>query len=194
MKERRHKAVVLTPDERHGPSTLVIVRRWGCVLWIANSLLITGCDPVRTTTQTLHLRVTDSASGNPVADATVRLKYDFERGYPLSQETLKPPDVWHEERRKFWEQAPASRSVTDEDGRAEIEIKRTVLDRTRGAKPPASRDTITGKPYLLRLAKGEAPEEELSVMMTLGESVKGMSFTVTVMDIQQPRYIETHNN
>jgi hypothetical protein len=194
MKCRRHKAFVLTPDERHEVYPMLFVRRLGYVLWIISSLFVTGCDPVRTTSQTLHLRVTDSASGNPVADATVRMKYDFERWFPLSQETLKPPEWWHEDRRKFWEEFPWSLGVTDKDGRAEIEIKHTKLDRTWGAKPPASRDTITGKPYLIGLAKGEAPEEELSVLMKPGESVKGKSFTATVIDIQQPRYVETKNN
>ena len=193
LKYRRQQAFALTLEERYGVYTM-LRRRWGYVLWIVFSLFATGCDPVRTTWQTLRLRVTDPASGNPVAGAQVRLKLDFERAEPLSQETLKPPEQWHEERRKFWEQSPWSPGVTDKDGRAEIGIKRTALDRTWGSKPPASRDTITGKPYLVKVKTGEVPEEELSVIMKPGESVKGKSFTVTVIDIQEPRYVETKNN
>lgn len=173
---------------------MLLVRRLGYVLWIISSLFATGCDPVRTTSQTLHLRVTDSASGNPVADAKLRVKYDFERADLLLQETRNPPEVWHAEGFEFWQRFPWSPGVTDKDGQAEIGVKYTVIDRTRGARPPASRDWITGKPYLLKLAKGESPEEELSVLMKPGESVKGKSFTVTVIDIQQPRYVETKNS
>ena len=194
MEYRRHKAFVLTPDERYGVRTILVVRKLGYVLWIISSLFVSGCDPVRTTSQTLHLRVTDSASRNPVADATVRMKYDLEREISLSQETRQFSEDMREAWHQAWEQTPWSPGVTDKDGRAEIEIKRTALDRTRGVKPPASRDTITGKPYLLRLVKGEAPEEDLSVLMKPGESVKGKSFTVTVIDIQPPRYVETKNN
>ena len=104
--------------------------------------------------------------------AQVQLKYDFERAEPLVQETLEPPEVWHEERRKFWEALPWLSGVTDENGQADIGIKRTSLDRTWGAKPPPSRDTITGKPYLVKVKKGEVPEEELSVLMKPRESVK----------------------
>ena len=166
-------------------------RRWGYVLWIICSVFAIGCDPVRTTWQTFRLRVVDSASGNPVAGASVRVKYDFERAEPLFQETLKPPEVRHEERRKFWEQFPWSSGVTDKDGRAEIGIKRTALDRTSGSKPLANRDTVTGKPYLVKVTQGEVPEEKSSVLMKPGESVKGKSYTITVIDIQQPRYVET---
>jgi hypothetical protein len=39
--------------------------------------------------------------------------------------------------------------------------------------------------------KDRTPEEESSVLMKPGVSVKGKSFTVTVIQIQQPRYVET---
>jgi hypothetical protein len=163
-------------------------------LWIACSLFVTGCDPVRTTSQTVGLRVVESASGNPVAGANVRLKYDFERAEPVSRERLTPPKDWHEERRKFWDQFPWSPGVTDKDGRAEIATRRTAIDRTWGSKPPASGDTITGVPYLVRVKAYDLPEEELSVLMKPGESVKGKSFALTVIEIQQPRYVETKSN
>jgi hypothetical protein len=66
-----------------------------------------------------------------------------------------------------------------------------VLDRSRGDKPPAGRDEITDQPYLVWVKKEQTPEEESSVLMKPGESVKGKSFTVTVIDIQAPRYVET---
>jgi len=169
----------------------MLAQRLGYVLCVMCGLLAVGCDPVRTTWQTTRLRVGDSVSGNPVADAQVRMEYDFERAEPLSKETLKPPEYWHEDKRKFWKEFPWPSGVTDKDGRVELGIKRTALDRTRGGTPPASRDIITGKPYLISVKENEKPEERLSVPMKPNELVKGKSYTVTVIAIQEPRYIET---
>ena len=52
----------------------------------------TGCDPVRTTRQPVLLKVTDSASREPMADANVSLKYDFDHYVPK-------PDEWNEWKR-----------------------------------------------------------------------------------------------
>jgi len=135
--------------------------------------------------------VVDSASGKPVAYADVSLKYDFETAEPLSKETRQPPEEWHKHMREFWEQFPWFRSGTDKDGQAEIEVEYTGLDRSRGDKPPADGDEVTGQPYLVRVKQDQTPEEESSVLMKPGVPVKGKSFTVTVIDIQAPRYVET---
>jgi len=94
-------------------------------------------------------------------------------------------------KRQTWEQDPWFRGVTDEDGQAGIEVEYTALDRSRGSTPPAERDFVTGQPYLVRVNQDQTPEEKLSVLMNPGVSVKGKSFTVTVIHIQQPRYVET---
>jgi hypothetical protein len=96
--------------------------------------------------------------------------------------------------RETWEQQPWFRGVTDKDGKADVAVTYTELDRSKGAKPPAWRDRVTRKPFLVKVRAGELPEEELSVLMKPGESVKGKSFTVTVNEIQAPRYVETKSN
>ncbi len=169
------------------------------------SLFAVGCppgDPVRTTSQAIRLRVIDSASGKPVSYADVFLKDDFDSAFRLSQqetsdwpfkekETVQPPKAQRWYHRRVWEQQPWFRAPSDKDGQAEIEVECTALDFTQGSEPPAQRDNVTGRPYLVRVKKDQAPEEESSVLMKPGESVKGKSFTVTVTDIHAPRYVET---
>jgi hypothetical protein len=135
--------------------------------------------------------VADSESGNPAAFVDVSLKVDFDTAFPLSQETLQPPKEWHQHKREFWKSQPWFHGATKKDGATEIEVESTALDRTRGDKPPPERDEVTGQPYLIKVRKDQKPEEELSVPMKPGQSVKGKLFTVTVIEVQQPRYIET---
>jgi hypothetical protein len=143
-------------------------------------LFTVGCylgDPVTTTSQLVRLRVVDSASGKPVAYAAVSLKFDDQTPRPQRDER-EVEDPW-------------SHGVTDHDGQAEIEVEVTALDRSRGSKPPADRDWVTGQSYFVRVEKDRALDEESSVFMKPGVSVKGKSLTVTVIQIQQPRYVET---
>ena len=166
------------------------------------SLSLVGCDPVRTTSQLVGLQVVDSASGQPVVGAQVSLKYDFDTAEPASKKTFEAysdetdvaPEVWHEHKRKVWEQRPWLRGVTNKDGEADFEVEYTEVDRSRGAKPPARRDRVTGRPFLVKVNAGEMPEEEMTVLMKPGESVKGKSFSVSVIDIQPPRYVKAWSN
>src|SRR4051794_3016147 len=113
----------------------------GCVLLsLSFSLFAIGCylgDPVRTTSQPVRLQVVDSASGNPVAYASVSLKLDDQTPRPQRDEV----EV----------EAPWSHGVTDKEGQAEIEVEYTALDRSRGSKPPAERDWVTGQRYFVRV-------------------------------------------
>lgn len=169
-------------------------RRLGHVLWIICSLSVAGCDPVRTTLQPVRLRVVDSASGQPVPGAQVSLKYDFETAEPLSEETGDTrfsAEEWHQDKRKFWDEFPWFSGVTDKNGQATINAEYTGIDRTWGSKPPSWADRVTGKPFLVKVEAGAVPEEELTVPMKRGASVKGKVYTVTVIDIQEPRYVPT---
>ncbi len=168
-------------------------RTSGFVLCAACGILLLGCDPVRTTRQTFGVRVVDSTSGNPIAGAQVQVKYDFDRGEALLPETQRRSEALRQGARDAWELRAWSSGITDENGQAVAAIEETVLDRTRGTSPPADRDAITGLPYLVRVNVGQVPEEELSVPMKFGEFVKGNFFTVTVIEIQTPTYIETND-
>jgi hypothetical protein len=153
-------------------------RTWEYVLCTICSFFVVGCgDPVKTTSQSVRLRVVDLTSGKPVAGASVSLKLDYLTPHPQSDE-VRGYDPWFH-------------SVTAGDGQADIAVEYTALDRSWGANPPAGRDWVTGKPYLVRVEKDQTPEEESSVVMKVGGSVKGKAFTVIVIRIKKPRYTET---
>lgn len=171
----------------------MLTRRYWYVVWIVWSLFAAGCDPVRTTAQSVRLRVVESQTGQPIAGAQVQLKYDFDTAEPLSEEKGQPPlspEEYHKHRREFWDQLPWFSGLTDENGQADIDIEYSGLDRTWGSKPPAWRDEVTGKPYLVQVRVRRALEEQFSVVMEPSESVKGKLFTVTVVHIEDPEYVE----
>jgi hypothetical protein len=121
------------------------------------------------------------------------VKIDFDAGY---RETQLTPEEW-DSRKSFWDQQLWFRGATDEQGNANIVIEETEGDRSRGATPRAWRDRVTGKPFIVRVKKrqkpepGESPEERASPVMDPGESAKGRTVTVTVLEIQGPWYVKT---
>jgi len=132
----------------------------------------------------------------------VSLKIDFDTAYALSrqetadwpfkrQETVQLPKEQLKHYRQFWEQSEWSRGATDKHGQAELEVESTEIDRSLGSEPPAERDEVTGQPYLVRVKKDQGPEDESRILMKPGESVKGKSSTVSVIEVQAPRYVET---
>jgi hypothetical protein len=174
----------------------MLSRQAAFMLWAVYSCLIAaGCDPVRATRQTLWVRVTDSESGNPIAGATVQIKYDFDRGEAELEKTEQVSDSRREEARKFWETWDWSSGVTHNDGQAEIASNVTELDWERGSTPPPSRDEFTGKPYFVKVQRGrDDPEEILQVRMNAGEVAKGTSYSVMVIKIEEPQYVEIPHN
>src|SRR5262249_48105411 len=156
-------------------------------VWMALGLCLLGCDPVRTTTQQVRLRLIDSMSGQPVAGAQLLLKDDFDANYRVSPETPPPgskPEEYRQHLREFWERKPWFRGVAGVDGEAVITVRYTALDRSRGAKPPAQRDWVSGMRYLVEV-KQQLPaekaaaarkdaffEETVSLMMEAGQSAK----------------------
>jgi hypothetical protein len=120
----------------------------------------------------------------------VLLKLDFDAAYPLSEETLQPAEEWHAHRRNVWKQDPWFRGITRNHGQVEIDVEYTVEDRSRGDTPSADRDWVTGKPYLVKVENDQALKEELSVVVKSGQSSKGKSLSVTVIEVQAPRYVE----
>jgi hypothetical protein len=144
-------------------------------------MLVTGCgDPVRTTSQSVLLRVTDSASGAPIAHAQVSLKYDFDFYVPR-------PDKWNEWKRETYKWFSGK---TDQDGKATVGIKWTVLDRTIGPTPPSWRDDVAGVAYMISTKKDQTHEQQ-SLIVQPGASTQGRVFTVQVVEIQPPRYVKT---
>ena len=164
-------------------------RRLGYMLSIVCGLSAVGCDPVRTTSQPVRLRVVDSASGEPVIGAQVFLIFDEATARPLSKETELTPEEWHKRMEAY--RQPGFRGLTNKFGQANIDAQYTSLDRTSGSTPPSGKDFVTGQPYLIKVKADELPEEEMRVVIKAGASVEGKSFSVTVLDIKEPRYVET---
>ena len=149
-----------------------------CVCCCAG-ILLAGCDPVRTTVQPVRLQVTGPHSTTAVRNARVSLKFDYDGNVPATDrlpEAQRPSYLWFS-------------GETGETGEAEILVKWTMLDRSLGPNPPAWRDQVTGRAYLVRVEKGQT--QEVSLVMSSGASVEGEDFDIEVLNIEEPRYIET---
>lgn len=149
-----------------------------------------GCDPVKTTAQQVRLRLFDGSSRRPLAGTELLIKIDFEAAYQGNKEMVSEAEEYRQHLREHWELQPWFPGVTNDAGEASILINYAVLDRTRGAKPPATRDWVTGQRYLVKVKPRELPEETLSLLMKPGESTKGRAFTATVVEIREPRYVD----
>ncbi len=167
-----------TEDAEYG----VPLPKLGILLCVLCGSLAAGCDPVRTTLQPVHLRITNSPSAQPVAGAQICLRYDYHRAVPLSQQV--PSD------REFWSQMPWYSGVTDNYGKADVGIKYTSLDRTIGPTPPSWTDWVSGKHYLVKVRQDQE-HEEFSLVMRPGASGQGKLFTVHILEIHEPRYVKT---
>ncbi len=142
------------------------------------SLLMVGCDPVRTTSQLVRCRVTDSVSGTPVQDAKVSMQWDYDGNVAPAErrpEVQRGTYLWFS-------------SVTGKQGEANLGIEWTVLDRTLGGNPPAWRDWVTGKAYVVRVEKNGAREQQ-SLVIKPGAAVRGKQFAFDVLAIEQSRYV-----
>ena len=183
------------------------------VFWTVGSLFCfgagQGCFPpsgrVRTTDQQVRLRLVDSVAGRPLAGAQLHIKQDFDSAWGATA-AMPPPGSKPAEYRQHlhdrWMDDPWFPGLTRDDGEVSVVIRYGVVDPSRGAKPPPSRDWVTGRRYLVKVTKqhapeeangakpGEPPEAEMSLMIQVGESAKGLGITVTVVEIQEPQYVE----
>jgi hypothetical protein len=160
------------------------------LMFVMPVLMVTvGCDPVRTTVQDVRLKIIDSAPGNPAVGAQVWLKYDYEKKEPGEWMKGWTPEDSNKFMKTLGDTMPWYYGVVSPSGQAVIGVKNTMLDRTRGHFPPHSRDMVSGKPYLITVKNGQA-YEEFALVMRLGESVRGKSFTVSVDSPGEPYYVE----
>jgi hypothetical protein len=138
-----------------------------------------GCDPARTTSQGVLLEVISSASGQPVAGVRVSLKYDYERNIPVTEQEPEAERQTYE-----W-----FSSTTDVNGQANVGVVWTVLDDTRCGNPPPWRDWVSGVFYLVQVEDDQV-HELFHLRMDPGASAEGQVFTLRVLTIQEPRYID----
>jgi hypothetical protein len=156
---------------------------------VSLSFLVTGCgDPVRRTQQTVRLRLLDSDSGAPIANAPLELKFDFRKYEALLPEQQRLSGELLKTTEESWDTHPWQSCVTDTSGQAEAIIVRAGIDRNRGSKPPAER-SLLGHPYLVRAKIAAEAEETLSVIMKPGERIRGVRVTISVTEVREPVYI-----
>ena len=143
------------------------------------AILISGCDPVRSTHQTVKFKITDS-DGKPVSDIRVELKAIFNIDSPSNDlENL---------RRELWENLPWESTLSNDSGAATVNIVTTMLNRSSG-KVPKSDYNIIGRRYQFRLDSGDSQEIEIQEGMSI--SLDGVS--VAIIEISKPKYIQTKN-
>ena len=168
------------------------LRTWVCMVCC---LLAWGCDPVRTTSQRVRLRIVDSASEQPIAGAKVSLRNELLADVSAPTEDLQfisPEDLDEQRHRSTLSQSAWHTGTTDRFGEVDIHVVITALDRTRGNEPPKWRDFVTGRPCLVRVEADRLPEEELRLRcMQPGASAQGRAYRVTVISVEKPRYVES---
>ena len=155
---------------------------------LIGSCCLVGCDPVRTTRQVVTLTVLAANSEEPVANAHVRLKEDFDRQTHTYPDTASREE-WEAHARRNWAESPWFSAKSNDTGQTTLHVEYTALDRTRGDQPPTYRDWVTGKPFLVDITENEARSERLSVVMSSGNVIHGDTFTVRIDDVQAPVYI-----
>jgi hypothetical protein len=157
-----------------------LLRTSSLILWTC----CIGCgDPVRTTSQSVRLRVTASGSGASIAGADVSLKDDFDAEPTTDVPKNQSKVVWRAHLRENWEQLPWFTGCTDKEGYADIVVTYTIRDR------PGWRDLISGKRFLVRISDGTGRDDEVSVLMNPGELGEASRHTVTIGAIGEPEYV-----
>mgnify|MGYP002388364544 CR=1 FL=1 len=140
------------------------------VSWcIVFALAANGCDPTRTTSQIVGLRISNSSTGEPVANAQVALK------------ELREHSPWFE-------------GKTNKNGLVEIKVTFSALDRSRGPTPSSESDFVTNNLFVIRVNRGNDLDEEVRLIMKPGNSLAGHSITAAVTSIEAPRYIEDEDS
>lgn len=137
--------------------------------------LLTGCDPVRTTSQFIDLRVTDVMTEQPLIATKVEMKYDYHAAEPKSERT------------PYWLKTYSG--ITNDRGDASVNITFGAIDRSLGSRPPTSRDWITNHPYIINIGEG-GRREEFHMVLKPGASTKGKRFMISVLAIHEPQYVQ----
>jgi len=144
-----------------------------------------GCDPVRTIRHSVRMEVVDD-QGAPVPNVNVRIKESWESwqtwvaGTPESQ-------MSHFQQR--WQSEPWLEGVTNAQGEVTIWIERTGLDSTEGDEPPANRDFVSNREYMIRL-DGQDVQDEIRMVMKPVAAGTGKQYTVRIEAIEKPRYVK----
>jgi hypothetical protein len=167
---------------------VILSSRKVCPIILAMGIVnLSGCDPVRTIRHAATIAVVNE-QGLPAPDVKVSMKESWESFQSWGGGTPESEKSYY--RQRWAGEIPWLTGVTNAQGNAVIMIEKTGLDWTKGNKPPAKRDVVSNREHIIKL-QGQNGEDEVRLVMKPGASVKGKSYTVTVIDIQKPRYVPT---
>jgi uncharacterized protein YeaO (DUF488 family) len=146
---------------------------------------LSGCDPVRTITHDVTIAVSD-AQGLPARDLKVSMKESWESWRTWGSGVSKNDEAHC---RQVWagDFVPWRQGTTNAQGRVIITVEVTAIDSTRGNEPPACRDTVSNREFIIKL-QGQNVQDEVRLLMKPGASAKGKSHTVAFIDIEKPHY------
>ena len=140
------------------------IRRFCIALMLALLASQTGCDPVRTTSQTVRIEILDAENGTPISGLQVRLKSGFGLWFSAS---------------------------TNSQGLAEISVESTMIDRSRSATP--SRNLIHGiTPFDFELVASDGDAELCSMIIEAGSSKICNDYKIVIKSIDAAVYIPTN--
>jgi len=153
----------------------------------AGITFMTGCDPVRTISHDVRVHVVDD-HGVAVPNVTVSIKESWESWQSWGGKVAESEkDLYY----RRWESdyVPWYRGVTDAQGNAAIAVTFTALDHTKGNEPPANRDFVSNREFMVKL-NGWNGQEELVVVMKPGAVARGKHYTIVVQEIEKPKYVQ----
>ena len=159
------------------------------ILVAAGTLSLSGCDPVRTTRQSITIEVKDSR-GMPVRDAKIRIKESWESWKSWTPEGVKGGDSSFYRDRWESEFVPWIEGLTNDQGKAVLNFDVTALDATKGREPPRKRDWVSNSEYIVRIYNSKDAVDELLVVMKPGTISRGKRYTVRIESIGKPRYVQ----
>jgi hypothetical protein len=148
---------------------------------------LSSCDPVRTIRHTVTIAVANE-QGLPAPNVKVSMKESWESFQSWGGGTPESEKSYY--RQRWAGELPWLTDITNAQGNAVITIEKTGLDWTRGNEPSANRNVVSNREHIIKL-EGQNAVDEVRLVMKPGASVKGKSYTVTVIDIQEPRYVST---
>lgn len=138
-----------------------------------------GCDSFHVTQQTVQVKVTDASSDLPVRGALIDFKRKYHDWWMKHLDEQDRNELWLARARGI----NNSQHVTDDTGRTTLLANVGTIHGGLFSKAfDASRDRVTGEPYLLRIQ--HVPTAEiLDVVMVPGGVSMGDAFAVTVLSI-----------
>lgn len=145
-------------------------------------LLVTGCDGVYRTVQTIEITVADAKFGRGIEGASVESAAKYIEDWNLDLPEAERANMWMDRFRE-------GRQTTGEDGHATMDLE--IYTVSGGVFPgifpgfDPKADRVTGVMYLFRIQKGAA-REVVAVDMKPGSATSGDHFTIAVVSIGKP--------